>query len=350
MINLDYNIQSIEERKKLIEKIIADVGEENLRPSDLEKMANYLIFAPENRQKKEIISKGRLNTLRKREVYLKDNNFDIIIEEDKNKIATPHITITKKDLKTIEPLRQLYEAIQQTEKIYQKTKNKKLKKMLIEMRKDQYLIKAAYCKPIFFLQPLKSSTVFNFDEDTWYYTKEGDIKEVSENRIDFSKPSHIAAFIHFYSKLKQNSANDVNSDIKWMLLDLEKLIDEALAENKIFYDIVIMKIDGKSNYDIKNYLKEKYDKNYTIEYISYLYRNKIPQIIAFHYKKTWTEWFYTYKAKGNWKKCNRCGQIKLAHNYYFPKNISAKDGFYTICKECRRVKTKKKGEYNNEQN
>ena len=38
----------------------------------------------------------------------------------------------------------------------------------------------------------------------------------------------------------------------------------------------------------------------------------------------------TYKEKGKYKKCSRCGQIKLAHNKYFSKNKTSKDGFYSI--------------------
>ena len=34
------------------------------------------------------------------------------------------------------------------------------------------------------------------------------------------------------------------------------------------------------------------------------------------------------------------GQIKLAHNKFFSRNKSSKDGYYSICKDCR---NKKKG-------
>jgi hypothetical protein len=47
------------------------------------------------------------------------------------------------------------------------------------------------------------------------------------------------------------------------------------------------------------------------------------------------------KEKGAYKKCSRCGQIKLANNKYFSKNKTSKDGFYSICKACRNQKTSK---------
>jgi len=52
-------------------------------------------------------------------------------------------------------------------------------------------------------------------------------------------------------------------------------------------------------------------------------------------------WYYLQKEKGKWKKCSRCGQVKLAHNKFFSKNNSSKDGFYSICKSCRNNKVKK---------
>ena len=47
---------------------------------------------------------------------------------------------------------------------------------------------------------------------------------------------------------------------------------------------------------------------------------------------------FTFEEKGKWKRCSRCGQIKLAHNHFFSKNNTSKDHFYSICKECRNKK------------
>ena len=51
-------------------------------------------------------------------------------------------------------------------------------------------------------------------------------------------------------------------------------------------------------------------------------------------------WHFTVEEKGTWKKCSKCGQIKLAHNRFFSKNSASKDNFYSICKECRNKKNK----------
>ena len=73
----------------------------------------------------------------------------------------------------------------------------------------------------------------------------------------------------------------------------------------------------------------------TVEYISSLWRNKIPKLISEKAQEEYLVWYYTTQEYGKWKRCSRCGQVKLAHNRFFSKNKTSKDGFYSICKEAR---------------
>jgi uncharacterized OB-fold protein len=61
-------------------------------------------------------------------------------------------------------------------------------------------------------------------------------------------------------------------------------------------------------------------------------------MIAATAKDRFLDWYYLSEERGVYKKCNRCGQIKLARNEYFSKNRTSKDGWYSICKECRNKK------------
>jgi len=110
----------------------------------------------------------------------------------------------------------------------------------------------------------------------------------------------------------------------------------------MYYDLVIYKIDGKTNEEIQSLLQRDFGVRHSIEYLSSLWRKKIPKMIADHAQKDYLTWYYTNVEKGKWKRCSRCGQIKLAHSMFFSKNKTSKDGFYSICKDCRNAKNKHK--------
>jgi hypothetical protein len=128
----------------------------------------------------------------------------------------------------------------------------------------------------------------------------------------------------------------------YALTDVEKGLQAsyaALAENyPMYYDLLIYKIDGKSNLEIQDLLEIDYGIRHSVEYISSLWRNKIPKLIAEKAKEEYLVWHYTEKEVGKWKRCSRCKCIKLAHNKFFSKNSTSKDGFYSICKSCRNKK------------
>ena len=160
MIKLDYTIASPEERNELVKKILEDNPEPN--EAYLEILANYLVnaMAKEERRQRKILTDNRLTTINKRETSYEglvaqlENGEDGIyslISEDKQIIFQPKVTITKKDVEEIPDLRQLKEAIAGWEELLQTAEGKPaytIKKALIEMRKDQYVIKNAYRKPI----------------------------------------------------------------------------------------------------------------------------------------------------------------------------------------------------------
>ena len=271
-----------------------------------------------------------------------DGIYNMIIN-DKNVLITPKYEITPKDVEEIPALKQLRESIEVVEQQYKKATGKKkylLKQQIIEMRQDQYVIKSSYKPVIYSLNLIKSFSTIDLS-DHIEINEKGDL--INKLLISLFNPTHISILLCNYSKIKQNSWDKFNSDIFYMMKDLQDIIDGALKEKyPLYYDIVIYKIDGKQNIDIQQLLYATYGTTHSIEYISSLWRNKIPKLIAEYEEKQYLEWYYTFKEKGKWKRCSRCGQIKLAHNKFFSKNNTSKDGFYSICKECRNSKNKTK--------
>ena len=123
--------------------------------------------------------------------------------------------------------------------------------------------------------------------------------------------------------------------------EFDKVSMRALAKYPLYYRIVECKIDGLQNAEIRDILEEEFGIKHSLEYISSLWRKKIPGLIASAAEDEYLDSYYLNEEKGKYKRCSRCGQIKLAHNKYFSKNKTSKDGFYSICKECRNKKVKK---------
>ena len=350
-IKMDFSLETPEERNELVKKIIAETPPERLTPKYLEKMADYIIFAMDKQERKEkkILTENRLVTVNRRETSFEglvsklengeDGIYNMIAGGDKNIIFSPKVSITEKDLKEIAPLRDLKKAIEEVEEASKKATGKKayaLKKQLIEMRQDQYVIKNAYRKPIYCMNLTKSLSKIDLDEEI-YLDEKGEVK--STGLINLFDEKHISLLLCNYSKIKQESMFDFNGDAKWLMMDLDNLTDAALLEKyPLYYDLLVYKIDGKPNTEIQQLLYEKHGIKHSVEYISSLWRNKIPKLIAEEAANQWLVFHYTNEERGRWKRCSRCGQIKLAHNHFFSKNSTSKDGFYSICKECRNKK------------
>ena len=122
-----------------------------------------------------------------------------------------------------------------------------------------------------------------------------------------------------------------------MMVDFDHLCDLALADHPMYQDLVTYKIDGLTNQQIQNQLYADYGIKHSVEYISCIWCNKIPKLIAEAALDEYLTWYYTEKERGKWKKCTKCGQIKLANNRFFSKNGKK---WYSICKMCRNKKYK----------
>ena len=151
-------------------------------------------------------------------------------------------------------------------------------------------------------------------------------------------PVVCSAILCNYSRLKQDSWDRFEDDTWYLMYDFDNLCEKALKNFPLYERIVEYKIDGLQNTDIQKALLEEFQVTHSLEYISSLWRNKIPKLIASVAEDEYLFQYYQETKKGKYKKCSRCGQIKLSHNKYFSKNKTSKDGFYSICKCCRNKK------------
>ena len=306
----------------------------------------------QERKERKILTDNRMMTVNKRECSFEglvsqlENGEDGIynlITDNKNQIFQPKVTITKKDLDEIQPLRQLREAINVWEAKLKVTEGKDafvIKKALIEMRKDQYIIKNAYRRPIVPNKLTRSTHVImlpdetsSFDDEDGYPIPKG---------VSLLDPVVCSAILCNYSRLKEDSYDRFEGDLYYLMLAFDEIADKALKEYPLYEKIVECKVDGLQNTQIQEILQMEFGIKHSLEYISSLWRKKIPKLIASQAEDEYLYWYYLNIKKGKYKKCSRCGQIKLAHNKYFSKNKTSRDGYYSICKKCRNSKNKTK--------
>lgn len=356
LIKLNYSLKTAEERKKLVDKIIESTPLEKLTSNYLEILSDYIVFAMTKEEKKEkkILTNNRLVTIKKRETSFEglsdkmengeDGIYNITSDLGKNILLTHKDPITQKDIDNSLELQNLKKAIEEVEKEYLAATGKRkylLKKQIIEMRQDQYVIRNGNRGGTYTRNGSASSAIAKVSFDDKIYFDDNN-NPVNDGLISFFNPKHIQALLCNYSDLKQAAYGNFDNDLWYLMEDLDNLIEKTLKENyPLYYDLLIYKIDGKTNLEIQYLLERDHNVIHSIEYLSSLWRKKIPKLLAEQAEEDYLLWYYTTQEYGQWKRCTRCGEVKLAHNKFFSKNKSSKDGWYSLCKACRNSKSKK---------
>jgi hypothetical protein len=286
IVKLDYTLKTAAERAEFV----SNLPQEQLKNKKyLEYLADYIVTAmtAEEKKKKEILTDNRLVTINKRETSYQglvskfengeDGIYNLIIN-DKNVLLTPKVSITEKDVAEIPDLKLLKDSIQAVEKMEQKAFGKRrfnLKKQLIEMHQEQYLIKNN-------VKQTTMSTASNGNGGGLLHGfskmdlgEEITIDEDGEPRstclINFFNHEHISALLCNYSGLKEDCDGKVNSDAYYMMMDLDNLIAETLENDyPLYYKLLIYKIDGKQNNEIQELLFNEFGETHSVEYISSL--------------------------------------------------------------------------------
>lgn len=354
-IKLDYSLKTPQERSALVQKIIDTAPSSQLTNKYLEILSDYILDASmtkEDRKAKYITTSNRQVTIDKRETSYEElvNKFENgedgvynLINNDKNQYLTPKVEITAEDIAEVPGLAELREQIESIERQAKAAVGKakySLKKQAIEMRQQQYILKEMW------RQPHRSSTATHTGgnrieiSDEVHFDANGE--PTSDAVVTFFKPEHISAILCNYEILHTELAHKYHSDFHYMLRDFDELLRKGLDPYPAYRTLVDAKIKGLTNAEIQKILVDKHDLHHTVEYISSLWRNKIPKILSEKAKEDYLIWYYTEVERGTWKRCTRCGEVKLAHNRFFSKNNTSKDGYYSICKTCRNTKNKEK--------
>lgn len=375
---------------------------------DLEKIANFILYGKDPKTDKNFCQKGEIQIETAHSTYKKKEpeSLDALLEDPathetdfqplvKNLFRKVKDSIDREKDKAIPGIQELWKAIDKLDKDLKNLKEKgnlgieyyRKNHLLIELRKEQYALKdtiknligSNYRCPV-------GQRPFNFSSDTgylkdnrqelvyfiwladhyreqkgenWYIAQQEEIArrltsedidnwtwvEVSENSIDLTNPVHVYNLIEMYGTLKENSYEDLECDMKYLLWELEDCIDKSnLSEARKY--ILIRKIDKATNEQIRDELQEKFGLNYNDNYISTIYKQMICSQIAATAKLILDEWIYRNQPE-RFKVCSTCGKKLLRDNRNFIKKQNSKDGLAARCKICdkqKREEKKKKGE------
>ena len=349
----DYNLSTPEERIACVNQILEEHRDDELSNKYLTYLADYILFvADKNQTKKErdvehpIVTKNREVTISKRQVSFEEvvanleNGEDgiyALISNDKNKILDYREPLTNADFERMPELTGYLNIIERLKAQFKKAKGQKkfsLKRQIIETWQQMYMLKASYTgSPARAKTPaqIKSLAHMNLAENI---TIDENGYPQSDCIISLYNPEHVSILLTYYYQLKQESQEDLRGDMHWLLIDLENIVQSALKDKPILKDLLEWKMVGYTNDEIQIFMNSKYNVQHTNQYFSTLWKNRIPKIIVEEAQKRYLIWYYKHNHTGVWKKCGKCGQLKLAHPLFFSKNNS-KDSYYSICKECR---------------
>lgn len=358
-MKLDYNLTTLEERKALVQDIV-DSGEQ-LSQKQLGYIADYLLFVADSKQtgkekKKDypIVTKNRDVTVSKRQVSFEgtvsslsngEDGLYAMMIDDKNTLLDHRQPITEEDVANIPGIKENLEVIEMLKKQFKSAEGKRrfiLKQQIISKYQEIYLQKSSYLSIASKMRvnsQLKSMAHMPLDENI---TIGEDGMPHSDGVITLLRADHIAFLLKYYSKLKGECWEDLNSDMHFLLLDLENLVDKTLLpNNEVLYDLLIWEIDGLTGAEIVRQMERKYGIIHSEQYFSTLWCKRIPRLLAEQAQKDYLIWYYTFQKpeEAQWKVCKTCGRKQLAHPLFFHKNTS-KDGYYSKCRNCRSKKGK----------
>jgi hypothetical protein len=168
-----------------------------------------------------------------------------------------------------------------------------------------------------------------------YWKKEQSAPTASNSYIDFRELEHVYQLLNYLCELRDASYEaDITSNLTSLLRTLNFYIEHADLSD-IQREILTMKLGKKKNTDIAWDINHKYNKSYTPNYISTIFRQRIiPKIneAAVMHKEIISNIFFPE----NFKKCSTCGELKLRCPENFTRKSRANDGFASRCKVCEK--------------
>lgn len=263
----------------------------------------------------------------------------------------------------------------------------KMRHLLVELRRQQFTLKDSYSNliqrdttrailipssffifdsdiPVFplglYTNQKTSSLIFTLPQDLclesfmekdlqkistfyWNKKKEKEILQEKQFFFDFREIEHVYNLFLLYFELRDSSLEGpLESTTNYLLKTLWYYTEMAYL-TEVQRRILNLKINGVKNQEIAEIVNRDFNKSYTANYISTIFRQKIIKEItlaAAHHEEIIQNLFFPE----NFKRCSNCGALLLKDSRNFVKKSRSKDGFANKCKRCDKKDRQKKKE------
>lgn len=154
--------------------------------------------------------------------------------------------------------------------------------------------------------------------------------------IDFREMEHVYNLLLMWDELEDAAAVESVESTTGLLLETLKYYISFAELDEVQSEILDFKIKKVKNQDIADYINKKYNKTYTANYISTIFRQKIIKKIndcAIMHEKIVGNLFF----EENFKQCSACKKWILRDADNFVRKSRAKDGLSNRCKVCDKL-------------
>jgi hypothetical protein len=236
---------------------ITEDPEAKLTPRYLEIMGDYLMDTLP--RTKDYLTPNRLITINKHETSFEgllekfesgEDGVYHLFADERNTPLTPKLEITEKDIAEVPGLAELRDRITAMEETVKRASGKDkyvLKKHLIEMRKEQYLLKDSHYQPMQITPTAAHANPIDLAEKRWL-DENGEPQ--SDGLINLFNAEHVSHLLTHYADLKIFTRGKYDDDFYYLIETFTDLMDRALADFPIYAAITDAKIEGRSNEEI----------------------------------------------------------------------------------------------------
>lgn len=350
---LDFNLQAYQERLGLVNFLDEQGYLQQCPPSELDKVANYLLYAEDVDAEVELKegSKKKVSYETLIESTLGENNIQKAQEVSIYRIPRP--VIDKEKDADIPGMKDLWEAIDIIDEKYRYCKevlegkreldpDRKLiptyqnkyfmREWMIDLRREQFLLKDIF-RPVICNVP--NFIGYSIKPDIMGMKIGKHILCDNSMMIDYGNWRHVYGLLKYYSGMKATINDNPYHDWWYIYEFLDELIRKVRwsPEQKI---ILWRKINKVPNEDIVVELEKLGYKAYSVNYVSTIWKQHISKRIAKYAELWWKEKEFkpdgTLETMTKWRVCDKCGKQLFVDELNFGRY---QDGNWReTCKDC----------------